>query len=376
MRETIRSDRVRWEVATAAPATVVALWGTLLVWITSLAGRAGSEPYSTGAVPPQAVVAFATVGLLAGLIAPSLTGLVGAALGFAAAIAIQLFVLTAQASWAPSVYSVIGRERWLVSMGTALIAFGAAIAVGFGVGWLARRELAGQPRAVPIGRPRALVVAAAILAGTVALVAVLLVDAGASTYLKPADEPAVAVTVGEDGSVALDSSTLPAGRATVVVPEASGGTAWLALTTPLVPAQLDALEAGRLTAPTLTTLAGSTRWQFEPGRHAIVNVGELEAAPPTWDGSYPVLGWALLTVQPASSPVPARGAGGPIPVVGFLAALAVNAVAVFMSGSYAIARRRADGTWPIGAPLALAAVTTLLVGGLAFLAVDLVHNPF
>jgi hypothetical protein len=354
----------------AGGATLAVFWGWILLGNTS-----PSQPFGAGAWSTEAMLALFGLGLAAGAIGGGAAGIAGIAAGIGAGVGLQLFVLTAQAAWTPAVVSNVVGDAWLRSVATTVAASSFALLGGC----LVALGVAGPFR---VRRPQAwltglLVASVAIAAGSVALVATLLVDASTSRYVASAGEPTLTVSY-RDGSVSVEPATVPAGRVTIVGPEAVPA-AWLMITWGLSAEQQAALAGGRLTAATVSGAMGRTRTELEQGTHAAVAIDARWTPPSTWDGSdRPILAAATFTVAPAVATQPARGDAGPMQVAGLVAALAIHAAAVFAFVAWAIVWGRSgpQGEMPIGIPATTAAATTTVLGAVALLAVDLVHNPF
>ena len=195
------------------------------------------------------------------------------------------------------------------------------------------------------------------------------------------DEPTL--TIGLDGNVpSVDPATVPAGRVTVVGPPPDPAVDLL-LTWELTPDQLADLERGRLVVGSMARGTGDNRLELTAGTHAAVAVDPTWTPPAEgWDGAMPVIGAARFMAAAADSDVAVRGDGGPVQVVGFLAATAIRGVAVFglvLGASLARPRRRAEPGSDVRGGTTLAWVVTVvdavLVGGLILLAIDLAHDP-
>jgi len=369
-----RASVVRREaVGQAGGAFILVFWTTIAV---VLVGDA--QPYAGGGWPLEASVALGAAAALGGFICRGSWGLAGVIGGLAAAISVQLFVLTGQAAWTPAVVASVRGFWWLPTVGGALIYALGVVVVGYAIGWALARRTEGPAPSSERRAPIAAVVAALVLVG------LLLADASTSAYVIPDDEPTLTVEGADGRIVSIDPAVVPAGRVTLVVPgDVGSGGETPVLTWAMDPSQAADLAAGRLTAPTVTAVTDGTRVDLGPGTHAVVVV-DWAATPPdpqTWDGSQPALSSATFEVSPVDpGTVRTRGDGGSVQVAGLLVALVLYGAAVAALLGWALRGRQAAspsgeaGAWTV--PIIVGLVSSAILGALALLAVDLAHNPF
>jgi hypothetical protein len=169
--------------AVSAPATLLVL-GSLLFYIFTKPIR----PYAGGEWLMVDLGAFVLLGAFAGLVSRGLQGFAGIVLGMTGAVALQLFVLTGQASWTPSVATALSGSSWLPTVATSLGLGLAALVVGYAPTRVAWHFLAPRPgdQVTPSGQswrhfaPSIIVAVIGILA-----CGLLLVDASTSAYVHP-----------------------------------------------------------------------------------------------------------------------------------------------------------------------------------------------
>lgn len=369
--------RVRAEsMLRAGSATLLTFWATIVVGFSL-----DAAPYETASWPSpvEAIVLFALIGAAGGLVATAGMRVVAPVAGYVAAVAVQLFVLTGQASWEPNVASSVSDADWLPGVASAL---GLAL-IGIVAGSLAAPPIAARIRGRGAGPP-SLVGSIAAIAGAVALVAVLLVDASGSTYVVPADESELEIEF-VDGRVAVDPATFQVGRITIVAPGIPDSMSDVQITWPLTPEQVADLDRGRLRASTMAYVLDGHRLEMAPGIYAVVVIDPDWDADPAWDGTYPLLDATTFEVTGIDgSAAPVRGEGGAVQVAGFVVALTIHALAVagVVGGTSVVRRlRRTPPADPnvrgaVTVAAVVAAFDTVLVGGLILLAIDVAHNPF
>ncbi|TFG86221.1 MAG: hypothetical protein E4H17_04355, partial [Gemmatimonadales bacterium] len=96
------------------------------------------RPYTKGEWAANDLIALVVIGVLAGLVGRRLWGWSGVVLGMTAAVAFQLFVLTGQASWDPSVVSNLQQPRFAPAIALSLVVGLTAITVGYALTWTVR----------------------------------------------------------------------------------------------------------------------------------------------------------------------------------------------------------------------------------------------
>ncbi len=115
-------------VAAPAPAALLGLWGFLIA--ASLTEPI--QPYTDGAWATSNLFVLALVGGLIGLATHRpVVAAVGIALGPAAAVAIQLYVLAGQADYQPTVVASLGEPAWTFAVARALLIAVAAVWAGY-----------------------------------------------------------------------------------------------------------------------------------------------------------------------------------------------------------------------------------------------------
>jgi hypothetical protein len=171
-------------VAASAPATLLVL-GSLLFYIFTKPIR----PYAGGEWLAVDLGAFVLLGVIVGLVSRGLSGLAGIVLGMTGAVALQLFVLTGQAAWTPSVATRLSGSSWLPTVAGSLGMCLAAIVGGYvltrGV-WrilalLGPRDQSSPPDRSSLRRAASIIVAVI----GVLVMGLLLVDASTSAYVHP-----------------------------------------------------------------------------------------------------------------------------------------------------------------------------------------------
>ena len=171
-------------VAASAPAALVTLWGLLFIVFATKPIR----PYASGVWLTADLVMSVLLGVFAGLMSRGLRGFAGIVLGMTGAIALQLFVLTGQASWTPSVATTLSGSSWLPTVATSLGLGLAALVVGYAPIRVALHILAPRPgdQLAPMDRSRRRFAPPLSVATVGILVsALLLADASISAYVHP-----------------------------------------------------------------------------------------------------------------------------------------------------------------------------------------------
>ncbi|MEI8332944.1 MAG: hypothetical protein WCH74_03680 [Chloroflexota bacterium] len=169
------------EVA-SAPAALVTQVGILVFVFQTKPVR----PYAGGEWALGDLVMLVALGVLAGFVGRGLPGLAGVVLGMTGAVALQLFVLTGQASWTPTVATTLQRSSWLPTVGASLGLGLAAIVGGYALTRVAWHVLEPGPRDQESPSERSPWRAAApIIVAVVAVLVtgLLLLDASASAYV-------------------------------------------------------------------------------------------------------------------------------------------------------------------------------------------------
>lgn len=385
-------------IVAPAPAALLASWGVLMVVLSSEPIR----PYTGGVWASVDLLYLVLIGGSIALIGRSFAAAIGIAVGIAAAVAIQLFVLAAQAVYQPIVVAALDARSWTTSVAGAIFAGAVAMALGYVLaratlalrGKVLRRgrpAIAPSPTPSPASMPLAIGVVALVTAGvaTIALIGGSLVATAQSAYLPSPDEPTVHVAVQANGTITSTATVVPVGRIGIITdgPE-SAGTEALRLIGPLTSGQLALLDRKILPID-----AECCYWNHRvprtelPSMGVYAVVGIVHTEPPAdpdafdaWIHAQPISGFRTLTVTAAAArAAPSTEAGGDgaryltVPV---LAALGVQAWAAGGVVVVALGRRR-----PVGRGAAvLAAATGLLfalgVAMLVLLAVNQAHNPF
>ena len=171
-------------VAASAPATLLTL-GSLLFFIFTKPNR----PYAGGEWLTVDLVLFVILGAFTGLVGRGLPGMAGIVLGMTGAVALQLFVLTGQAAWTPSVATRLAGSSWLPTVAVSLGMCLAAIVGGYALtrlAWSVAALLGPSDQASPPDRSlrrRAVSIIVAVIG--VLVMGLLLVDASTSAYVHP-----------------------------------------------------------------------------------------------------------------------------------------------------------------------------------------------
>ncbi len=383
---TSRPQSVFLAVIDAAPAAAIVQWGILiLAFFTSV------EPYAVGTWGIGALVGLVALGMLAGLAGGGAFGASGAIVGFAAAVAIQLFVLVGQAVGNIGVVAGLGEPPWSERVAAAL-AIGLAAVIGGYLLVTVGRAVSGRRRGELVPGPgwsRRVVLVAGVLVATGLVTALLLASAAKSAYVMPSDQPSVGLEVDGDQITSGVPVGLLAGRTGIDVRRIRDGLGDIAITSRLTPAESVALESGRVPYEKIneTFIGGSTgtreerrHVQFEgPGIYAFViwdGLHEPDAA-----GSSPVHDAQVFEV--VAGPSGASGVpidGGALVTLGALLGVLLGGLSA--AGIALVVRRRRwiDGGGPrtrhLGVAAAAGTVAALLLGGYALIAIDLARNPF
>jgi hypothetical protein len=385
-------------VLAPAPAALLATWGVLVVVLLTEPIR----PYTAGVWANADLLSLAIVGGLIGLIGRPLAAATGIALGVAAAVAIQLFVLAGQAVYQPVVVAALDGWTWTASVAGAIVVGAVAMALGYALvraalalrGIIRRRgpsAIASSATSPPTPMPIAIGVVALVTMGVAVIVLIggSMLATAQSAYVPSQDETTVHVAVRADGTITSTATTVPVGRISVIIdgPE-SAQTEALSLVGPLSSSQLALLDR-----KVLPIDAGCCYWNYRVPRTELPSVGiyavvaVVHTEPPAdpdafdaWIHAQPISAVRTLTVTAAPArAVPSTEAGGDggrhltLPVV---AAIAVQGWAA--GGVVVTARRRRR---PLGRGAVVLAVATGLlfafgVAVLALLAVNQAHSPF
>ncbi len=370
----------------AAPAAFVTLVGVFLglVFQTNPVQEGiygplvSPRPYSDGAWVPSDLIGLFIVGLVVGVLNRSFSGLVGTIVGASAAVAIQLFVLTEQASWTTNVVASLREPAWSRQVLGAL-ALGSASLIG---GYVAGAFAGLAPAAVRSGgaamRPSAAfirhgVIAGLTLAGSIFLALVLVRAAATSAFVPSESEPVLQVTVQGDRISSVTPETIAAGRLTIDIQRTAGiKERWVS-----VEGLTDDMEAvllagndpqqygGGLSRPfpaTQDLVRIATRTELSPGRFAvIVSDGMAEMGPD--DTAFPEVPALDVRKFVVTGPVPASSlaaTGGPLLAIGYQLSLAVTGWAT--AGSLLVVRRGRNRAAAVMAGLVAAGLMWLLVG--------------
>jgi hypothetical protein len=384
--------------AAPAPAALLTMWGVLIVVLVTNPIR----PYADGVWATGDLISLAIIGGLIGLVSRPVAAAVGIALGTAAAVAIQLFILAGQAPYQPVVVAALEARTWTIAVAGALFVAVGAMALGCAVirGTVAAGQVLRGNRQFQIAlwsvstwssSKLALGLAASIATAVVAALLVggsLLATAG-SAYLPPEDEARIQVAVQPDGTITSEPTTVPVGRTTIVLDgPPSAQTEALSLIGPLSTSQLAALDR-----KVLPIDAGCCYWNYyvrrtelpSAGTYAFVAVVQTE--PPAdhaefdaWVKAQPISTARTFTVTAGPTRIPpstdAGGDGGRYLTVPVLAALGIEGWAA--SGAVALTFRRYR---PLKQSQVVVAVLVGLfssagVAVLAMLAIKQAYSPF
>ena len=171
------------EVA-SAPTALVTLLGILFIVLQTKPVR----PYAGGEWASGDLVMLVMLGVLAGFLGRGLRGFAGIVLGMTGAVALQLFVLTGQASWIPEVVTTLPQSSWMTTMAASLGLGLAAITGGYVLTRVAWNVLAPGPRDKMSPSERSpWRFALPIVVAVVGILAsgLLLLNASASAYVPP-----------------------------------------------------------------------------------------------------------------------------------------------------------------------------------------------
>jgi hypothetical protein len=102
--------------AASAPTALVTLFGILFIVFVTKPVR----PYAGGEWAPGDLMMLVMIGVLAGFPGRGLQGFAGIVLGMTGAVALQLFVLTSQASWIPQVATTLPQSSWMTTVAASL----------------------------------------------------------------------------------------------------------------------------------------------------------------------------------------------------------------------------------------------------------------
>ena len=113
--------------ATPAPAALMTIWGVLLIALLTTPIR----PYTAGLWAGGDLLLLGLLGGSIALVSRPAAAAVGIALGMAATVTIQLFILAGQAVYQPVVAAAIDERTWTVAVAGALLVGVGAIALGY-----------------------------------------------------------------------------------------------------------------------------------------------------------------------------------------------------------------------------------------------------
>lgn len=366
-----------------APAALATLLGVLLIvfWTAPI------RPYTEGVWEPADLIRLFVLALIVGALNPSVAGVVGTVLGATAAMAIQLFVLTEQASWTPAVVAALLEPAWSGRVLGALAIGLATIVAGHLAGTSLARIRAGRRSMDPAPQASDAVIRAgltvmSVIAACALLTTILLRATATSAYVLTESSPAIHIAGQGDSIVAVTPESVVAGRVLIDI-EWTGGALerWVSIEGPLTAETEAVLAAGydplvggfsRLLprSDELVHRAGGA--DLLPGRYAVVisagfpEMGPDDMVPPP----VPALDVRRLVV---SGPGPDGGraqTGGPIVAFGYLLGLAEAGWGI--AGWVLVARRRRSLPVAVTAGVVGAALLWLLVG----FTIGQSHSPF
>lgn len=357
----------------AAPAALATLVGVLgLVFQTNPV-----RPYTDGAWAASDLVGLFVVGLVVGVLTRSVSGLVGMIVGASAAVAIQLFVLTEQASWTTNVVASLREPGWSPQVLWALAVGITSLIGGYVAGALGGLVAAAVRSRGPAVRPSAPIrhgaIAGLTLAGAALLAFVLVRAAATSAFVPSESEPVLQVTVQGDRISSVTPETIAAGRLTIDIQRTAGiKERWVSVEGPLTDDMEAVLLAGndpqqpggglfRPFPATQDLVRIATRTELPPGRFAvIVSDGMAEMGPDdTAIPEVPALDARTLVVT--GPELEARAAtGGSIAAFGYQVALLITSWGT--AGSLLVARRGRDRALAVSVGLVAAGLMWLLVG--------------
>jgi hypothetical protein len=387
-------------LAAPAPAALLTFWGVIVLVFKTQPVR----PYTDGAWAIGDLISLGVLGGVIGFVSRPIPAAVGTALGLAAAVALQLYVLAGQAVYQAVVVADLTEATWTTSVARALFVAVATMTSGYVVTRVAVGRLRARQPARPIvwlaAEPRARVAAEVAL---VALTAILipgvlvgssLLTTARSAYLPAEGEPTINVVYEDDGTLTSAPESVPAGRVTIV----AHGTPPLDYLSLYGPLSTDVVEAEDVAASfqqkRQVSGFGCCYWNHripraelsEPGTYAFVALDrdwvppEDQAAWEAWNKIEPISDIRLLKVTgPEPRPglsTEAGGAGGRYLTLGALAALGIEAWAV--GGALLLRPRRHPGprTRKVVIAVAIGVVSGGFTGLLAMLAISQSHSPF
>lgn len=370
------------------PPALIALVAFLIAVFTTIPVR----PFVDVRLEGSDLVPLAVGGVIAGLAGRRLAGLAGLLLGVAAAVAIQLWVLSSWATYgreylaaisgSPSVLAatdlVADRPtgEWLVGVGGLLVLAVGVMAIGYLVGFMLVRQ-----RVAPGWPPLAVGAAAGL-----GIVAILVAAAG-TPLVPPDDTPRLPATADGDAAVVVDAAPNQPGIHLATLERTGVATSDAYLCGPLSEATLADVSEGSVADADLGCVIAirerpSSAWLVDlgPGRYAWLVLGPGPASS---------AGEARSTVEedtlfavPDAAPFAAPPRTGGEPVLGLAAVAACVVAGLAAAGSVlrVATRGRVPGR-PVGADAVAAAwfvgvVFTLVIGQLALVAASLAANPF
>ena len=382
--------------AAPAPAALMTIWGVLLIVLLTTPIR----PYTAGLWAAGDLLLLGFLGGSIALVSRPAAAAVGIALGMAAAVTIQLFILAGQAVYQPVVAAAIDERTWTVAVAGALLVGVGAIALGYVV----TRGSVGAIGALRAGRRspiapwsvyapssglliRNLIVSVATVVAVGLLVGGSVLTTARSAYLPPVDEVTVHVAVQADGSIVSEPSTVPVGRTTIVIDgPPSAQTEALSLVGPLSTSHLAAIERMELPAD-----PGCCYWNYfvprtevtSPGTYAFVALVNVE--PPADQGQTEALVQSISSARlftATADPTPnapstdAGGDGGRYLSVPVMAALGIEFWAATGAVVLTFVRRRPlRGTHMVVAVL-VGFPSSAALAVLAMFAINQAHSPF
>ena len=385
-------------VVAPAPAALLATWGVLIVVLSSDPIRL----YTGGVWTSADLLYLALVGGSVGLVGRPVAAAIGIAVGIAAAVAIQLFVLAAQAFYQPIVVAALDARSWTASVAGAIVVGAVAMALGYILvraalvlrGMMLRRRrpsIASSTTRPPTSMLVTVDVVALVTTGVaiVALIGGSLLTAAQSAYVPSQDEPTVHVAVQADGAITTTATAVPVGRINIITdgPE-SARTEALSLIGPLTSGQVALLDR-----KILPIGADCCYWNHRVPRTELPSVGMyalvgiVHTEPPAdpdafdaWIHAQPISAFRTLTVTAAAArAAPSTEAGGDgarYLTAAVLAALGVQAWAAGGVVLVALRRRRPLGRGAVVLAVATGLLFALGVAVLALLAVNQAHSPF
>jgi len=384
----VSSDRPQPGIAAlieAAPPAALVQWGTLiLVFFT-----APIQPYTAGAWGIATLAALGGLGMLAGVVGRGATGVAGVIAGFAAAVAIQLYVLGGQALGSIGTLASLTEPPWSERVATALAIGLTAVIGGYVLVAGARGLIGRRGTSTPQqGRSGRMLAAAGVLTAAAIVVGVGVTGVASSAYVVPSDLPVVDLEVDGDEIVSAAPTGVLVGRMELDVRRTRDGLGEVSMTSALTPDERAALESDRVHYFKFgLTLLGSTgdsderrHIQLEaPGIYAFVVWDPFKE--PDAAGFVTVLDAVAFEVLPPAAAVSTAPADGGV-FVDAGAAIGVLVGGWSAAGSVLKARRRRwiDDGRPRSRDLVVATVVgfaaALLLGALALIAIDLARNPF